>query len=72
MGLMNYQHASYMSSGTKMLTETCLMNYRHDRHMSGEQKTLEIETDQQHIDMIGVCQVNLKSENRGRLKKMTN
>ena len=40
---MNYQHATYMSSGSKMLTETCLMNYWHDRRMSGEWKTFEIE-----------------------------
>ena len=35
-GLMNYRHAGYMSSGSKMLTETCLMNYRYGRPMSGE------------------------------------
>ena len=33
---MNYRHAGYMSSGSKMLTETYFMNYRHGRCMSGE------------------------------------
>ena len=36
MGLMNYPHASYMSSGSKMLKETCLMNYSYDRRIPGE------------------------------------
>ena len=43
MGLMNDRYAMYMSSGSKMLTKTCLMNYRHGRRMSGEQKATEIE-----------------------------
>ena len=45
MGLMNYPHARDMSSGSKMLRETCLMNYWYDRRMSGEQKTFETEAD---------------------------
>ena len=69
MGVMNYRHAGYMSSGSKMLTETCLMNYRHGRPMSGEQKTFEIEAGQQHIDMIDTCQVNLTLKNRDKFKK---
>ena len=36
MGLMIYRHAGYMSSGSKILTETCLTNYQHGRRMSGE------------------------------------
>ena len=36
MSLMTYRHARYLSSGIKMLTETCLMNYGHDKRMSGE------------------------------------
>ena len=58
MSLMNYRHAGYMSSGSKMLTEACLKNYRHGWRMSGEQKTFEIEAGQQHIDMVGAYQVN--------------
>ena len=46
MGLMNYRHAMYILSGSKIVTETCLMNYRHDSRMSGEQKIFEkIEND---------------------------
>ena len=36
MSLMKYPHARYISSGSKMLTETCLINYWHDRRMPGE------------------------------------
>ena len=32
-----------MSSGGKVLTETCLMNYWLDRCMRGEKKTFDIE-----------------------------
>ena len=35
-GLMNYRHATYMSSGCKMLPKTCLMNYWHVECMSSE------------------------------------
>ena len=48
----------YMSSGSKMLTETCLMNYRHDRRMSGQCKTLSTETSL--MNMPGACRVEVK------------
>ena len=72
MGGINYRHAGYMSSESKMLTETYLMNYRHGRCMSGEQKTFEIEAGWQRIDMIGTCQVSLKRKNRDKLKLKKN